>query len=116
MPKEYRKTMIAVILLGLLSGFADITYASGYALGCAASVLLYIRNDRFWSGVLDSGSATKYTGIFHFLINYLIMAGVLLVSALYPQFFNIFTCAVGLMLLKISVIIKETILRHRKEG
>ena len=104
--------MIAVILLGLLSGLADIRYASGFALGAVASVLLYIRNEQFWSGVLDTGTATKYTGIFHFLINYGIMAGVLVLSALKPELFNIFACAVGLLLLKISVIIKETIIKH----
>ena len=104
--------MIAVIIAGLLSGVFDLRYAAGFALGACGSILLYVRNDRFWSAVLDSGSATKYTGVLHFLVNYGIMAGTLLLSALVPNVFNIFACAIGLMLLKISVIIKEIIMRH----
>ena len=112
MPKEYRKPMWFVLALGLLSGLLDFRYAAGFALGAAAAVLLYIRNDRYWNSILDGGSATKYTGIFHFFVNYAIMAGVLLLSAWFPAYLNIFGAAIGLFLLKISVILNEIVYRQ----
>lgn len=116
LPEEYRKTILILYGIGLLSGLIRWQYAAGFALGGLASILLYIRNDRFWSGVLDTGTSTKYTGIFHFMVNYLIMAAVLLAGALIPKIFNIFACTAGLMLIKISVIVKEAFLHERKGG
>ena len=116
LPEGYGRTIAVITCLGLLTGLLDIRYALGFGLGALASILLYFRNDSFWSDVLDTGTSTKYTGIFHFLINYLIMAGVLLAGAFLPQFFNIFACAAGLMLIKISVIVKEAFPNIRKGG
>lgn len=85
----------------------------GFLLGSLTAVLLYKRNEIFWTGVLNQGSAHQWTGFFHFIVNYALMAGVLVLSALYSDYLNIFACAVGLFLIKITV--TADVLLH-KEG
>ncbi len=92
-----------IAALGLLSGFINWRFATGYALGAAIAVLLYKRNEGYWNGVVDMGNAKKGTGFTHFLVNYALMAGAMILCAKLPQYFNIFACAIGLMLIKISV-------------
>lgn len=95
---------LALMFIGYPFGF-------GYLLGCLVSILLYKRIESFWTGVLDSGSAQRGTGFFHFLVNYGMMAGSLLLSALLPEYLNIFACAAGLMLIKFTTIV-DMIIHH----
>ncbi|NCB32421.1 MAG: hypothetical protein EOM64_00830 [Erysipelotrichia bacterium] len=98
-----------IAALGLLSGFISWRFATGYALGAAVAVLLYKRNEGYWNEVVDMGNARKGTGFTHFLVNYGLMAGALILCAKMPQYFNIFACAIGQMLIKISVMAGELI-------
>jgi hypothetical protein len=102
-----RSWKISAVLtsIGLLIIFFSRSIGFGYLLGAVSAVILYKRNEKYWSGILDSGHAATGTGFFHFMINYAIMAGVLVLSALYPKYLNIFACAVGLMLIKITSVI-----------
>lgn len=90
---------------GLLSGFIGIRYAGGFLLGVLGALLLYYRNVTFWNDVLDTGVSEKRTGSLHFVFNYAIMAGVLLLAAFFPDILNIFTAAAGLMIIKAAAVI-----------
>ena len=97
----------AVVLTGagvLILLIFGLRFSLGWLLGCVVSVLLYKRNDSFWSSVLDTGEAGRGTGFLHFLVNYGMMAGALLVSAFFPEYLNIFACAAGMMLIKLTTV------------
>ena len=49
---------------------------------------------------MNTKVSTKNTGVGHFLFTFAMMAGVLLVCAFLPDVFNIFACAVGMLLIK----------------
>lgn len=94
-----------IALIGLLSGLIHWQYATGWLLGAAVAVLLYRRNETYWNDVVDTNrNVHRGTGMLHFLGNYALMAGVLVLGALFPQYLNIFASALGLMLIKLSVI------------
>jgi hypothetical protein len=84
----------------------------GFLLGASTAVLLYKRNESYWTSILNQGSATKWTGFFHFIINYALMAGVLLICALKQEYLNIFACAIGLFLIKITVTVDVLVNRE----
>jgi hypothetical protein len=112
MTKRTWITALVLTLLGTCTVFIHRPIGFGFLLGSVTAVLLYKRNEWFWTGVLDQRSATQWTGFLHFIINYLLMGGVLVLSALKPEYFNIFACAVGLFLIKITVTID--VLIHRE--
>ena len=106
-------TIAAVlIVIGTCTALVSRPVGFGFLLGAVTAVILYKRNEVYWTGILNQGSATKWTGIFHFLINYALMAGVLVLSALYDSYFNIFACAVGLFLIKITVTVDVLVNRE----
>lgn len=112
MTKRTWKTAAVLIVLGTCTAFVYRPAGFGFLLGSLTAVLLYKRNEHFWTGVLDQRSATQWTGFFHFIINYLLMGGVMVISALKPEYLNIFACAIGLFLIKITVTID--VLIHRE--
>lgn len=103
-----------IIGVGLCSGLIRYQFASGYLLGCCTALLLYKRIESFWGKVLDRGYSTKRTGIFHFAINYALMAIVLVLCALYPKYLNIFACAIGMMVIKIAATIDAALLQGKE--
>ena len=99
-----------IALIGLLSGLIHWQYATGFALGACAAVLLYKRNETYWNDVVDMNqNVHKGTGFAHFLVNYAIMAGVLMLGALFPAVLNIYASAIGLTLIKLAVIMENLI-------
>jgi hypothetical protein len=64
--------------------------------------------------VLDTGHARRGTGFPHFLINFALMGGLLILSVYNPQVLNIFASAAGLMAVKSAIILNE--LTGRKEA
>ena len=99
------KIAAIVTALGACLLFVSRPVGAGFLLGAVTAVVLFKRNEKFWNGVLDSMHSEKTTGLLHFIVNYVLMAGVLVLSALYPEILNIFACAVGLMLIKIAATI-----------
>ncbi|MBQ7992909.1 MAG: ATP synthase subunit I [Solobacterium sp.] len=114
MTKRTWTTAIVLTAIGACSVFFSLPVCLGWLLGCAAAVLNYKRNERYWSGILSRGSAATGTGMPHFMINWLIMVAVLLICALKPEYFNIFSCAVGLFLIKITVTV-DTLINRKGE-
>lgn len=94
-----------MIATSVITIFIDYRISTGWLLGCGASALVYKRTESFWNGIVDRGFSTKHTGIGNFSINYGIMAIVLVMSAVLPKCFNIFSCAAGLFLVRIVIIV-----------
>lgn len=115
MTRRSWKICMVLMVIGLLSGLIHLRYAAGFLIGAIVGVVLYLRNDRFWNGVVDIGNAGKGTGIFHFLINYSLMAGVMILAVRIPSYFNIFTCAAGMMIIKFTVIAESLLPRKESE-
>ena len=106
-----RAWKIAWILtaVGSCTVFIHISIGCGYLLGALISLLLYRRNESYWSRILDRGSARRGTGFLHFLVNYGLMAGSMIFAAFFPQYANIFACAIGLMVIKFATVIDALI-------
>ena len=106
-----RSWMIYGILaiLCAFSGFYHYRFLAGFALGSLVGLLLYYRNTTYWNDYLDDQITGKFAHSGHFIINYLLMAISLIICAKYPQYLNIFMCAIGMSLIKISLVINEYI-------
>lgn len=103
------KIFIVLTILGSLCGLIKWQFTTGFLFGVAISFLLYYRNENYWNDVLDMKEAGKGMGMSHFIINYLLMAIPLILCAKFPQYMNIFFCAFGMTLIKISLIIDSLI-------
>lgn len=86
----------------------------GFLLGTGEAYLQYHRTEKFWNGVVDTGSASRGTGYFHFLINYAIMGITLIACALLPKILNIFACAVGMFMIKITSVVEVLVYKTEK--
>ena len=98
-------------VIGCLSGIYHYSCLFGFLLGIGVALLLNYRNTTYWNDVLDTKIARKGIGTSHFMVNYLIMAFTLILCAFYPQYLNIFLCALGMSLIKISIILNEVVLK-----
>ena len=97
-----RTWTMAMILaaVGACSAFISLPVGLGFLLGSA--------------GILSQGSAAAGTGMPHFMINWMIMVAVLLICVKLPNYFNIFSCAAGLFLIKITVTV-DTLINGKGE-
>lgn len=105
MDRRLWKYACIIAVLGMCTVLFSPQFAAGFVIGCAVAALNYKRNESFWTGILNIGTAKKGTGFLHFLINYALMAGSMLAAAFLPQYLNIFGVAAGLMLLKAAAMI-----------
>lgn len=101
--------ILAIVLLVI-----QIPLGLGYIIGVGMCVLLYKRNEWYWTDILDSREKIGYAYLGHYFINFLCMAVPMVVAALYPNILNIFTVALGLLMLKITVTID--VLLQKKGG
>ncbi len=85
-------------------------YAAGFLLGCAVSVLTYKIMERFCDDAISMRNSSGTMA--HFLINFAIWAAVLALCAVLPQYLNVLTCAIGLTVIKITIIL-ESVLDRR---
>ncbi len=106
-----RSWRICAVLMffSLISLYWGKKYFLGFLLGEVISILIYKRNESYWNGVVDMREAHAGTGFFHFIINYALMAGPMILAAIRPQWLNIFTVALGMTLIKIAVTIEAVI-------
>jgi hypothetical protein len=101
--RSWKILKILAVSVGIILAIIDYRWALGFLLGCGASVLTYHRSEQYLSNLVK---ARKGPMFLHFTLNYLIMAGVLILSAKLPGVFNIFACAAGLMIIKITAVIQ----------
>lgn len=81
----------------------------GYVVGVGMCALLYKRNETYWGDVFDAREKVGYGYFGHYLINLLCMAVPMILAARHPHVLNIFTVALGLLMIKITVTL-ETVL------
>lgn len=114
MTEQSWKVFKIICLIGCLATVIfDWRITLGYLTGSLLAVVLYKRNESYWSEILDIGTTKGSRYGFHFMANIAIMAAPMVFAALFPQVMNIFAAAVGLMMVKISVI-AETLIYRRK--
>ncbi len=112
--KTWKIFYILMILGTILPLFFNYKISLGYLLGSTEALIHYKRLERFWNGVMDVGVSHKRTGLGHFGFTFLMMAAVLLICAFFPNIFNIYACAIGMMLIKLTSYIDLLINKEAK--
>lgn len=103
--KTWKLFYILMIFGTIITVVIDYRIALGYLLGSLEAWIHYKRLEKFWNGVIDVGVSHKSTGVMHFAITFALMACVLLICAFLPNVFNIYACAVGMLLIKVTTYI-----------
>jgi len=101
--RSWKILKILVVSISIILAIIDYRWALGFLLGCGAAVLTYHRTEQYLSNLMQ---AKKGPVFLHFTLNYLVMAGVLILSAKLPGVFSIFACAAGLMIIKITTVVQ----------
>ena len=104
MTKRSWKIWRILLVIGLCSGLINRTYGLGFGLGAAASLLIYKKIELMCDTLIQQQEAGRIQVYAGFLVDYAIMAAVLIVAAKLPAWFNIFTAALGLGLIKITAV------------
>lgn len=110
-----RSCLICTAVFCFVSVWFDIRIALGFLFGAIGSVLLYLRNVAFCNAVLDERSTRHLKTFGRFMQSYAIMAIVLIVAAVKPELLNVFSAALGLLLVKICLILETFIERRDKD-
>lgn len=114
MTEQSWKVFKVICLAGcIVTVLIDWRITFGYLAGSLLAILLYKRNESYWTEILEIGTPRGSRYGFHFAVNLAIMAAPMIAAALFPQVMNIFAAAVGLMMIKISVV-AETLFIHKK--
>jgi hypothetical protein len=107
--RSWKILKILTVSTGIILAIIDYRWALGYLLGTGAAVLIYFRNAEYLGNIVK---ASKGPMFLHFTLNYLVMAGVLILSAKLPGVFNIFACAAGLMIIKNTAVVQMVLERR----
>ncbi len=111
--RTWKLFYILMIFGAIITIVVDYRIALGYLLGSAEALIHYKRLEKFWNGVIDVGVSHKSTGVMHFTFTFAMMACVLLICAFLPNIFNIYACAVGMLLIKVTTYID--LLIHKED-
>jgi len=109
-----RYSIYGFLLIGIALCFWKMPVGLGMIAGTVLAVIIYEWNVHYWNKVMDRRQAGTFTGFPHFLINFVLMGGLLLYAVNNPGILNIFSAAVGLTAVKSAIIISELI--KRKEA
>ena len=104
MTKRSWKIWRILLVIGLCSGLINRTYGLGFGLGAAASLLIYKKIELMCDTLIQRQEAGRIQVYMGFLVDYAIMAAVLVTAAKLPSWFNIFAAALGLGLIKITAV------------
>ena len=107
---------ILTILISLVTAVFNWRWTTGFLAVTAMCILLYYRTDTYWSDILDSGTTKGSRYMFHFAINFLLMALPMVLAALFPQIMNIFAAALGLLMIKITVTVEVLLPKGKEEA
>lgn len=97
---------VITIIIAVITLFFHWQWTTGYLVGTAIAVINYMRNESYWGDILDEGTVKGSRYGFHFTVNMFLMAVPMVVAALFPQYLNIFTVALGEMMIKITVTVE----------
>ena len=101
-----------LLVIGVCTAIINYRIALGFLLGAITSVFLLKRIERYVDAAIDMQHASNKQAFISFMLNYAVMAAVLVIAALLPNIFNIFSTAIGLMAIKLSVIIESLIYKE----
>lgn len=82
----------------------------GWLLGSVAAFIIYKRTEIFAKRVLSM--QTSSGSYLNFAINYALMAAVLVISAIFTQYLNVLTCAIGLSTIKLAIIFHVAVIER----
>ena len=85
-------------------------WTTGWLLGSFAALIIYRRTENFARQALSMQSTSGT--YFNFAINYALMATVLVISAIFPQYLNVLTCAIGLSTIKLAIIFHVAVIER----
>lgn len=108
--RNWKIFAVLTVLIAAVTVFFDWRMTLGFLLGAGVSVGTYFLTEHFCDVALSLQSSGGTMG--HFMLNYMIWAAVLVLCAKLPQFLNILACALGLVMIKISLFAGE--LLHRR--
>lgn len=94
----------------------DYRIALGFLLGEAVSILLYIRTVIFCNALLDSKKVRKALVFSRFMSSYALMAIPLILAIVWPDVFNLFAVAAGLLMIKFILVLSSLIERRKSNG
>jgi len=116
MDKNLKKVIcFSCVVIACLFLFIDLSLVYGFILGSFISVILYRMTERFCTAIFNSKSSNKGFMYLNFMINFGLMALTLLICALKPETLNIFAAALGLMIVKASLLFNVVFLERRKD-
>ncbi len=98
----WRIFYILMVVGTVVPVFINYRISLGFLLGSIESLVHYKRLESFWNEVIDARVSHKTTGLGHFAITFAMMGAVLLICAFLPNIFNIYACAIGMLLVKIT--------------
>ena len=85
-------------------------WTTGWLMGSFAALIIYRRTENVARQALSMES-TSGTYL-NFAINYALMATVLVISAIFPQYLNVLTCAIGLSTIKLAIIFHVAVIER----
>lgn len=116
MKKSTWKLMAVLsVIISVITLLFHWQWTLGFLFGDGMAVILFLRNASFWSDRLDEKEVRGFSCIMHFFLNVILMAVPMLAGAIYPQYFNIFTAALGLLMIKITVYVESIFLKGGDE-
>ena len=81
-------------------------WTTGWLLGSLAAFIIYKRTENFARQVVSMQSTSGTYG------NFALMAAVLVISTIFPQYLNVLTCAIGLSTIKLAIIFHVAVIER----
>ena len=104
------KIYYAFVLISFVFLPFHLQWTTGWLLGAVAAFIIYKRTEIFAKRVLSMQSSSG--SYLNFAINYALMAAVLVISAIFPQYLNVLTCAIGLSTIKLAIIFHVAVIER----
>lgn len=102
--------LITTAVISIFMIIAGWKYLSGYLLGTAVSYLAFLNTVHY---VDETLRIRIPAGMGHRVFNYMMWTAVLVICALLPDYLNILACALGLFMIRISIIVSSLIEKKR---
>lgn len=113
---NWKLCFILVSGISVAAFIYDYRIALGFLLGTAISILLYFRTVMFCNAVIDNKKAGKAFVFSRFMSSYALMAIPMILAVIWPNIFNLFAVAAGLLMIKFTLVLSALIERRKTNG